>query len=148
MLGRIIGGFQEMTDRIISSYGYIIFLLIYFVMLILLYAQHIPEFIALIRRRRLICPMIFISLYYAGYLFSFAWYTPIAAGNRFVLALFQPALLLILWALSIARKHKYTFKMGSIQLIARHVHTVVLVYLTCYIIFLYPERITTLFGGS
>ncbi|MBK5107843.1 MAG: hypothetical protein JJE12_06915 [Anaerolineales bacterium] len=40
-------------------------------------------------------PIIFVILYFAGYLFAFAWYCPIACGRRFTYALYIPFLIVI-----------------------------------------------------
>jgi hypothetical protein len=40
-------------------------------------------------------PIAFVILYFAGYLFAFAWYCPIACGRRFIYALYIPFLIVI-----------------------------------------------------
>ena len=40
-------------------------------------------------------PIMFVILYFAGYLFAFAWYCPIACGRRFTYALYIPFLIAI-----------------------------------------------------
>jgi len=40
-------------------------------------------------------PLVFVILYFAGYLFAFAWYCPIACGRRFIYALYIPFLIVI-----------------------------------------------------
>ncbi|MFL7893289.1 MAG: hypothetical protein AB8I56_14615 [Anaerolineales bacterium] len=40
-------------------------------------------------------PIVFVILYFAGYLFAFAWYCPIACGRRFIYALYIPFLIVI-----------------------------------------------------
>lgn len=40
-------------------------------------------------------PIIFVTLYFAGYLIAFTWYCPIACGRRFSYALYIPFLIVI-----------------------------------------------------
>jgi hypothetical protein len=40
-------------------------------------------------------PLLFVILYFAGYLIAFAWYCPIACGRRFTFALYIPFLIVI-----------------------------------------------------
>ena len=43
--------------------------------------------------------LLFCFSYFAAYLFAFAWYTPIASGNRFILALFLPFMFAVPYAI-------------------------------------------------
>jgi hypothetical protein len=40
-------------------------------------------------------PVLFVILYFTGYLFAFAWYSPIADGRRFTYALYIPFLIVV-----------------------------------------------------
>jgi hypothetical protein len=43
--------------------------------------------------------LLFCFSYFAVYLFAFAWYTPIASGDRFILALFLPFMFVASYAM-------------------------------------------------
>jgi hypothetical protein len=88
IFGRIWNGFWILHQRSASSYGYYKYGWIYLIGFLAM---------AIINRRRtleMVAKQSFLLLfcvsYFAAYLFAYAWYTPIASGNRFTLALFLP----------------------------------------------------------
>ncbi|MCA9942273.1 MAG: hypothetical protein KC449_02265, partial [Anaerolineales bacterium] len=80
-----------------NSYGYLIYfaLLAGFVVTVCLVNRQ--KTIALIKKYPALS--LFVSCFFGGYLLLYAWYWPISSGNRFVLALFSPAMFTLAFAL-------------------------------------------------
>jgi hypothetical protein len=88
IVDRIWNGFRILHQRSASSYGYYKYVLIYligFLTIAILNRRYTLEMAA---RRPFL--LLFCLSYFAAYLFAYAWYTPIASGTRFTLALFLP----------------------------------------------------------
>ena len=87
----IFGRFRDGLDKVMSvaseSYGYFKYVLIYL-------AIALSATLLNIRSLKIAKSQIFLLLfclsYFIAYLLLYAWYTPIASGNRFTLALFLP----------------------------------------------------------
>ncbi|MBN1977783.1 MAG: glycosyltransferase family 39 protein [Anaerolineae bacterium] len=88
IVNRVWNGFRILHQSSASSYGYYKYVLIYlvgFLAMAILNRRHTLEMAA---KRPFL--LLFCLSYFAAYLFAYAWYTPIASGNRFTLALFLP----------------------------------------------------------
>lgn len=146
ILWRIVRGFLIIGYKAFSSYGYIFFLLYYGISLLLLCIQNKKKYYFL----RQIDPyiLLFITGYFVGYTTLYAWYTPIASGNRFTLSLFLPAMFIILRILSFARKHGLLFNAFGIRFSASHIHLSVLLFLLVYLVFIFPSMVATMYGGG
>jgi hypothetical protein len=147
MINRVTSGFQEMYSRMMQSYGYVFFIGAYTAAFIILAIQNRESLSIVIRVNNQPYAMIFILGYFTGYLFLYAWFSPIAAGNRFVLSLFLPLLLIFAWLISTAQKHQLTFKLLGRQFSASSINILILGFLLIYMVGIFPARISTMFGG-
>ena len=144
---RFIDGFRVMWERMTRSYGYVEFLVVYIIALAILLFQNI----SVVRDLHIIQShpgsVVFITGFFLGYLMLYAWYTPVAAGNRFILSLFLPSLLLFSQLLSLAQDKNITYRISTQKIPATVISAVILLFLASYVITVYPARIETMFGG-
>jgi hypothetical protein len=145
---RLTRGFRSLRIRTIRSYGYAEFLMVYVIALVLLFVQNKSLWQFLFLRRVQPCVLLFVLGYFLGYTILYAWYTPIAGGNRFVLSLFLPAMLLIVWVLSYARNHDLGYDVFGRRISASNVSPAVLLFLTAYVLTVFPYRVSTMYGGD
>jgi hypothetical protein len=147
ILERFTHGFRDLGNTVTRSYGYAEFLLVYAIALVLLIVQNSVRCLRLLRQ---VHPsvMLFVVGYFLGYTSLYAWYTPIAGGNRFVLALFLPAMLIIVWALSHAEDHNLYYSCFGRKISASNVSPAVLLLLAAYLLITFPHRISTMYGGG
>jgi hypothetical protein len=85
---RMLNGFRILHQVAASSYGYYKYVAINLVILIVLAILNGRRSIEMVAKYPYL--LLFCLAYFAAYLFAYAWYTPIASGNRFTLALFLP----------------------------------------------------------
>ena len=91
----------------------------------------------------------FFGAYFAVYWLLYAWYVPIAGGNRFVLSLFLPAVWLLVRLLSSRRYEDLALRGRKGPLAwATVVHVVVLGVLVVDLVHIMGVRIVTVLGGS
>jgi hypothetical protein len=94
IIDRFTYGFRAQLTNIImkpfSVTNYWIGYLIILLMGILINLDNFQKFV-----KSNVIPLMFVSLYFAGYLIAFAWYCPIACGRRFTYALYIPFLIVI-----------------------------------------------------
>lgn len=100
---RILAGMMVIIKMaLFSAYGYLKYLLLYLtscLLVMIIYWRHTGRLV------REYAPLwLFNSLYFPTYFLLYAWYTPIAAGERFVLAQFLP----LMFALSVILFRLYT----------------------------------------
>lgn len=148
ILRRLVRGFRDLRKRITRSYGYAEFLLVYVIALVLLFFQNKSLRPSLLLRRVHPCVLLFVLGYFLGYTILYAWFTPIAKGNRFILSLFLPAMLIIVWVLSYAQNHDLSFDCFGRRISASSVSPAVLLFLTAYVLAVLPHRVSTMFGGG
>ena len=148
IFNRFLGGFCEMKDRIIQSYGYAEFIIIYGIAITLLIYQNKETWLSMITQRGHPYVLLFVLGYFVGYVLLYTWYSPIAGGNRFVLSLFLPAMLLIVWSLSYAQKQHLRIILLGREVSAPSISVVVVLYLIPYLAVVFPTRISSMFGGS
>lgn len=145
---RLGGGLYLVVVTTFRSYGYAWFLLLYVVSAAL--------FLSAGRRRSPRAPLrpgsaaqrVFVVSYFASYLLLYAWYAPIASGNRFSLALFLPAILLALRALSVARDRGWSIDLLGRRIGASEVSPALLRLLIVYLVAVLPFQISTVYGGT
>ena len=140
---RVVSGYQVMWQKVSSSYGYAPFLIIYALFATLFLFQNRTRFTA-----EHFWLMLFVMGYFLGYSLLFAWYIPIASGNRFVLSLFLPAMLVFVWLISFAQNNSLKLNLLGWKLSFGVVSPLLLVLLTLYLITVYPTQIMTMYGGS
>ena len=144
---RFFQGLLTLWDRVTHSYGYIEFLLFYMIAIVLLFGQNWAKTWSILRRAN---PWVILFMvgYFFGYLMLYAWYTPIAAGNRFVLALFLPGMLVILSLLSAAQSNDLQFNFWGRRLPATAISPFVLLFLVTYLLTSFLDQVSTMYGGS
>ncbi len=87
---RFFSGFLVIMITTVNSYGYLVYfcLLASFVLTVAIVNRQ--RTMAIIRKYPFIT--LFVTSFFGAYLLLYAWYWPISSGNRFILALFSPAM--------------------------------------------------------
>ena len=93
-----------------ESYGSFNYLMIYSLTLVILLVINAGQISKLIRRHWVL--IMFLSMYILGYIFLFAWYTPIASGPRFFLSLFLPILIGVFTAIKLLINENHFMILG------------------------------------
>jgi hypothetical protein len=88
IVNRVWKGFQILHQSSASSYGYYKYVLIYLVGFLAIAVVNRRQTLEMVAKHPFL--LLFCLSYFAAYLFAYAWYTPLASGNRFTLALFLP----------------------------------------------------------
>lgn len=88
ILDRFIKGIKKVFSVAYKSYGYFKYVLLYGTVALLLSLLNPFESLAIFKRH--LFPTLFCLFYFLIYLLIYAWYVPVASGNRFTLALFMP----------------------------------------------------------
>jgi hypothetical protein len=149
MVFRLIRGVAVTGWRMVNSYGYAEFLIIYFLAFVALIAQNGGpiHFVTLFWRSS---PglVLFVVAYFAAYLSLYAWYTPLASGNRFILAQFLPLMFLITRGLSFAQNHNMTIRIHGTKFGASAISSTIVLFLMLHLVFVFPHRISTMYGGD
>ncbi len=147
ILHRFSRGFDRMLERTFTVYWYAQFILAYLLALGVLLGQNWHIWRSQIFPRIHPCTVLFVIGYFTGYLALYAWYSPIASGNRFSLALFLPMLFLIVRGLAVAQAHNLSIRIGGKPLPAAMISPVILLLLVVYAITVYPSTISTFYAG-
>jgi hypothetical protein len=147
IVDRFFQGLLTLWERVTHSYGYAEFLLFYLIAIMLFFGQNRAQTWSILRRAN---PwvILFVVGYFFGYTLLFAWYTPIADGNRFVLALFLPGMLVLQSLLSAAQSNDLQFVFWGRRLSATAISPFILLFLVAYLLTIFPYRVSTIFGGS
>lgn len=118
MAERIISGVISQAENLSHPYGRINYLLIYTLSLMVFLLLDIRASFVMLHKHLLL--VTFCTLYFAGYLLLFSWYSPIAEyhDERFTYGLFLPYLFAVFVAL-----HKMTGIVPTIKLRNRILHT-------------------------
>jgi len=93
MIERVIDGGQNVMNRVVHSYGYADYIMVYGGLLALAVVWKRPQV-----RRSLAenpFPLLFFLGYFPLYILLCFWYSPISAGNRLILVVFIPLLLVL-----------------------------------------------------
>jgi hypothetical protein len=144
--GRFARGLIRLTSVVIRSYGYAEFLAAYVIAAALFFGQNFGWTRSVLSRTNP-CVLLFIVGYFLGYILLYAWYADIAAGNRFVLSLFLPALLIILSLFSRVQSDKLSFVCFGRKIPAFVTSWFVLFFLFAYLMIVFPHRVSTMYGG-
>ena len=142
---RFVDGAVTVLGNTLPSYGYFKYILIYvclFCIAILWSWQRAKQ--AVISNPIL---SLFLVFYFASYLLLYAWYTPIAPGNRFVLALFIPLMFTISYGLQTLLRSTQIGAGGTSvgALLANNSAILVVVLVDIY--FVLTERVGSMYGG-
>ncbi len=95
---RIGDGLGFLFGGAVKSYGYWKYVLFYSAVAMVVLGLHWRWGVGLLRRHPLVA--LFVVGYFVGYAVLYAWYVPIARGNRLVLALFLPFMFAVGWLLT------------------------------------------------
>jgi hypothetical protein len=145
---RVIAGADRLRWVVTHSYGYTPFFLLYFAFVSMLVLQNGGHFLRLIRRKPATLQTLFLLLYFFSYAVLYAWYAPIASGNRFILSLFLPALFSLVQVIDYASRQNLTFHVGGKAVPSSSVSPVILISLLIYLILVFPEQISRMLGGT
>ena len=149
IVGRLLRGIAVIAWRVIRSYGYAEFLILYLVALAALIVQNggPAKFFNLfwLTNPALV---VFVLTYFMGYLLLYAWWTPLASGNRFILAQFLPLMLLITRGVSFAQNHNMAIQIRGTKFGASAISSTIFLLLTLYLVFIFPDRISTMHAGD
>ncbi|NJO75788.1 MAG: hypothetical protein HC833_19720 [Leptolyngbyaceae cyanobacterium RM1_406_9] len=142
--------FYDGLDKVIAvakkSYGYFKYLVIYLAIALL-------TTLANLRNIKVTKSQLFLLLFYFSYFIAYtllyAWYTPIASGNRFTLALFLPLMFCLTAVINTTTSERPQVRLASKQFSWRYLFN--LVVLGMILFELYPiltSRIVTTFAGT
>ena len=149
--GQIVERFTQgaalLRDMTLGSYGYAPFVLFYGVFVALLLWQHRQRMLSEWLNPARALGIFFVLAYFGGYFLLNAWYTRIAFGNRFVLALFLPALFILVRVIGVAQRQKMALCFWKRQLPATSISVAVLLLLLVYLISIFPQQIGAMYGG-
>jgi hypothetical protein len=145
---RITHGLKATWLSVVHSYGYAPFFAFY----ALAACGFLTTRETLVRMRsragELASQAFFISAYFLGYLLLYAWYSPIAGGNRFILSLFLPAFVLLLTGITYAKRQNARFGIRKLKLKPQMVSPVMTMALVFYLAVIYQNQIGRIFGGD
>jgi hypothetical protein len=145
---RVVGGTGAIWGLTWRSYGYAPFVIFYLVCLAAIALQNKTEFRRWIAMRKNAVLAFFVVAYFGGYLLVYAWYTAIALSDRFALALFLPAMFVFVRFLALAQRENWRLaRIRGRSIPASAVGPAVLAMLLAYAVFVFPYRISTMFGG-
>lgn len=145
IVGRFLGGVERQLYETSHSYGYFKYVVIYLAVLVVFTIWQWPQTRQFLKGppfRALFSVSLFIS-----YFLMYAWYSPINAGNRFILGQFLP----LMFALSLGL-HNYELPQGW-KVSGRTVdaltvlNLLVLGVLAVDIYLIMTQRISTMYGG-
>ncbi len=145
--GRFVSGLAKTYRQMAQSYGYVEFLVIYAITLVLLFGQNFNKTLFILKQTNLSL-LLFTVGYFAGYTLLYAWYTPIASENRFILTLFLPILFIFLKLISRAQMEKLSFICFGKTFSASIISGIVLICFIAYLITIFPYRISIMYGGG
>lgn len=146
ILGRFASGAQAIYGEMAASYGYLTYVWLYAGALAAALLTRPRQAWETARRHGFL--LLFVCLYFVGYFLLYAWYAPIASGNRLILAQFLP----LLFALSLGQHS--LLQERSLQVGRRRVpaltafNLVVFLILVVDIYFILSVRVGTLVGGK
>lgn len=147
ILRRFTRGFRDIWNTVTRSYGYADFLLVYSIAIVLIIVKNRSPVLTRLRRAHP-SVILFVAGYFLGYTSLYAWYTPIAGGNRFVLSLFLPAMLMILRALTYLQRHNLRCNCFGKEISPSSVSVTVLLFLSSYVLTVFSHRISSMYGGG
>lgn len=147
ILGRFGEGLKLIWTMVNSSYGYGPFILFYLLACALLIWYNHRYFAVELRQEQIAFLVLFIASYLVSYLLLYAWYTRIAYGNRFVLALFLPLLFCAVRLMAFAQRQNLKLAFWRWAMPANVISGTVALLLIAYLLAVYPNQICTMYGG-
>jgi hypothetical protein len=109
---QIFDRFWNGIDRVFyiagQSYGYLKYIVLYTSVVVIISLINWQNTMAIARQHWAV--LLFLLLYFVSYLLLYAWYVPIASGNRFTLAQFMPVMFFLAAVLS---THQHQLKQSG-----------------------------------
>lgn len=148
ILTRFAKGAAITVKNMCKSYGYMTFILLYCTFLSAFIWQYRSNILPVILNQRNRILIFFIACYFIGYFMLYAWYTPIAAGNRFILSLFLPMMFLLARLLSYAKTKNLSIQVFGQRIHSATINPIVLIVLIVYLVSIFPIRVITMYAGN
>ncbi|MGH9892009.1 MAG: hypothetical protein ACREA0_08515, partial [bacterium] len=145
MTTRIGDGLSFLFGNAVQRYGYWKYVLFYGAVAMAVLGLHWRWGAGLLRRHPWVA--LFVVGYFVGYAVLYAWYVPIARGNRLVLALFLPFLFAVGWLLT-ARARADRHDQSRWPWWHTAVHLIMLGGITLELHDILTHRIITVYGGG
>jgi hypothetical protein len=144
---RIVNGLKKTHSACRASYGYYKYVLIYSIFFVALMGLNPRHNLGLAAKHGL--ALLFCLSYFAVYLLGYAWYSPIASGNRFVLAQFLPFMFSISYSISQQPLRHISIPSTTVRLRPSDLMQVaILMVLAFELYFILTARIVMMYGGS
>ena len=147
MAGRLGNGIVTLFERASSSYGYLKYAAIYFIFAVLFTYQHASRAREILFRGSEGAVSVFVIAYFTLYVLLYAWYTPIADGNRLTLSLFLPALAAIGSYLARVAEAPWV-RILDVRVPVSGLHQFVIALVCLDVVFALPATITSLSGAD
>jgi hypothetical protein len=121
--------------------------MLYLLATVLLLWHNHRHFVALLRQEQMASLTLFVVGYLLCYLLLYAWYTRIAYGNRFVLALFLPMLFCCVRLAAYAQQRGLPLALWRWSMPTSAFSAFVALWLIIYLLTVYPNQICSMYGG-
>jgi hypothetical protein len=149
-LSDIFQRFYQGLDKVISvasdSYGYFKYVLIYLAIALLTTLLNLRN-LKITKAQTFL--LLFYSSYFIAYLLLYAWYIPIASGNRFTLALFLPLLFTLNAAIRTHAVNQPLLKLGGKQFKWFYLFNLLILGMILFELpFILTDRLVTTFSGT
>ena len=141
IVNRVTTGLLRVLSNSILSYGYFIYFLIYTLLFFTFSLLNWRRCLEIIKAHFLL--ITFTAAYFIVYLLAVAWYTPIAKGNRFILAYFLPYMFVLFYVL----RSTDTYFGAQASRLLNAINLIVLCMLTVHIYYIMTTTIGTFYGG-
>ena len=148
MVSRLVNGFVKEWELTVLSHGFGYFGLLYLILVLLIGWQNRSSIRQSYSAENHLPLIIFIGLYFSGYLTLYAWWTPIAAGNRFILSIYLPYLFLIARAFHHFGKNGFTINVRGSEFTVEKINYVMLMLVGLFLLSVYPYWVSKFYGGS
>jgi 4-amino-4-deoxy-L-arabinose transferase-like glycosyltransferase len=146
IMDRIVNGLKQLNAQCRDSYGYYKYVLIYFAYFLVVVILNFRHNLKLAAGYPFI--LFFCLAYFVAYLLAYAWYTPIATGNRFILALFLPFMFSISYVICVQPVRYLPIRPGGMQIRLLDVlNALVFLVLVVDIYLIVTGRIVAMYGG-
>jgi hypothetical protein len=147
IVDRVLSGLEKLNVDCRNSYGYYKYVWIYFVFSLVMVAMNSRYNIQVATRYPFLLG--FCLSCFVVYLLGYAWYMPIATGNRFILAQFLPFMFTVSYVICKQPSSRVSIRLLGVQIRPVDVlNAIVPLVLIPDIYFILTERIVTMYGGS
>lgn len=143
---RFVNGAHMVLDNVIHSYGYFKYLVIYGLLALAGMIWDRRRAVGWAQQHRFM--LIFILAYFGAYFVLYAWYAPIAEGNRLILAQFLPLLFVLFAAVHGLLRHKVVKIFDRTVPVLSGINWGMLVILGMDIYFILTQRVGLILGGK